>query len=264
MTTPDTTTEDIESADMLSLPDELLDGICADLNAQLDGPAMLASLGATCNRLRGMCIDTDFVARRAQERAIPGAISTLELLGLAEALQNLCGGIRSQGIAKLHFMSQDIDIMPGSLARLDELALLLRRHGRLTVAIEAHTGLNAPAGFAPIFTRHRAERVAERLLEVSRIADSSRVTARNGWGKSVAVAAGWAAGAESARAELFFSLDGVTMPARPEYYRGREPPTGGVDRHREGQKQYSSTAGAADRFVERHCTALARMTGLSL
>ena len=44
-----------------------------------------------------------------------------------------------------------------------------------------------------------------------------RITCR-GWGKAIAVAAGWSAGLDSRHAEVFFRLDGAEMPPRPPHY----------------------------------------------
>ena len=85
----------------------------------------------------------------------------------------------------------------------------------MTLAIEAHVGRNCPPSFAPLFTEERGKAVVEYLSEQGVSID--RLSSR-GWGKAIAVAASWQPGIESARAELYFTLDGLTMPPRPPVY----------------------------------------------
>eukprot|EP00966_Prymnesium_polylepis_P148255 3424787-Prymnesium_polylepis.1 len=84
---------------------------------------------------------------------------------------------------------------------LDAVGRLLVRFPSAGLQIHAHTGPNAPATYAPLFTRERAQMVACRLKLDHRIA-SERLTTR-GWGKAVCLHARWPAGRESARGELF-------------------------------------------------------------
>ena len=154
---------------------------------------------------------------------------------MLESLRNLV----PEGNVKIIFMGADTAIRPGSLARLDDIARLLQQHvGRLTVSIEAHTGRNAPPSFAPHFTRARATVIMLRLLAEG--VSQAQIETANGWGKDVAIAAGWQPGIESAHAELYFTIDGLTMPPRPSYYDGRTPPTGEY----ESDSESSSTTGS--------------------
>lgn len=80
---------------------------------------------------------------------------------------------------------------------------------------------------APGFTRERARAVQEELEACG--VEEARVSI-TGWGKKVAAAAGWHPGKESARAELFFSVDGVTFPPRPRAYSSAGvPPIDGAE-----------------------------------
>jgi hypothetical protein len=198
---------------LVELPDELLEEVSTRLCADLDGPASFGRFCCTCSRARRLGSDVALLGQRGLERGQSG-VATLEQLAVLEALQNL-------GSARVVFLGADINIRPGSLARLDELAALMLRHPRLTVTVEAHTGRNAPDRFAPQFTCMRADAVAHRLIDRGVL--DARITC-NGWGKRIAMAAGWQPGVESAIAELFFHLDGLTLPMRPGYYSGVLPP----------------------------------------
>ena len=139
---------------------------------------------------------------------------------MLEALENL-SPFRE---VRATFMGADTEIRTASLARLDDVASLLRQHPSLRVCIDAHTGRHAPNFYAPHFTWQRAVTVAQHLASAGVAVE--RITAR-GWGKRVAIAAGWQPGLESARAELYFSFpNGLELPPRPECYEAcsDEPP----------------------------------------
>lgn len=205
-----------DTCHLLSLPDELLEVILRRVESGLNGPAHLTRLSLTCCTLQGRCGDAQLVCRCGLDRG--QRVETLEQLAVLEALRNLV----PEGNVKAVFMGADTEIRTGSLARLDELAALLRQHKQLTVSIDAHTGRNAPPNYAPHFTRARAWFVAMRLMEQD--VPPQRIISTIGWGKDIAIAAGWQPGLESAIAELFFHLDGLTLPPRPSYYHGRSPP----------------------------------------
>ena len=200
---------------LLALPPELLEALAAWLLSLLNGPALLARLSLTCTQMHQLCHSTAFLCARGHEFGTAGVVN-LQQLGVLEALKNL-------GTHRVVFMGADIEIRPGSLARLKDFASLLKQHEDLTVAVEAHTGRNAPVLYAPAFTRARAIEIKRVLTEVEGV-PAHRVTSATGWGKDVAVAAGWAAGIESARGELYFELCGLVMPPRPSYYEGLVPP----------------------------------------
>lgn len=206
------------------LPDELVDAICAQLAASLDGPADLARVAKSCQRLRTLVRSADFARRRGEERE-QANLSTLEQLAVLEVLRNI-------GTNRLVYEGASIALRAGSRARCEDFAKLMLRHPSLTVSVEAHTGRNAPEGFAPAFTKARAMQGFRYLARLG--VGHDRITACNGWGKDVAIAAGWQPGIESARAELFFRLPvaavgagggaAIELPSRPCYYAGRMPP----------------------------------------
>ena len=226
MQTDDVTSLD-ESTELLDIPDELLDAVCVSLNGMLNGPAVLACLAACCTRTRRALHDPEFVARRALERDSGcTGVRTLQQLSLLEALQNI-------GPCRAVFMGACTEIRTASIARLDDIAKLLHLHPRATFVVEAHTGRHAPSAFAPALTRQRARAIVAHLERLG-VDTRARCMAMRGWGKQIAVAAGWEPGLESARAELFLSLDGVELPSRPHYYDGQQLERDGKCRRRLG------------------------------
>ena len=198
----------------VTLPEELVDACLSQLALTLDGPADLVHVGRTCRYFSALISSAAFAARRGAERG-RSDLTTISQLAIHEGLQNV--GTR------LVFLGASVNLRPGSSARLDDFAQLLRRHQNLVVSIEAHTGRNAPVDFAPVFTHVRGRCVAHALRRQG--IDRNRIAYR-GWGKEIAVAAEWQPGIESARAELFFREAGseLEFPPRPSYYAGREPP----------------------------------------
>ena len=122
---------------------------------------------------------------------------------------------------RVTFLGADTEIRSTSLTRLTDVAAIMVRHPRLLLEIEAHTGRNAPPAYAPHFTSQRGRAVA---LHLASLGVCLERCFHRGWGKDIAIAAGWQQGLESARAELYFSLDGLLMPRRPHVYDGRELP----------------------------------------
>lgn len=205
---------------LTALPADLLDAILCRVESELNGPTLLCRLSLTCHVLWELCSDADFIGRCGSKKGQTG-LQTLEQLTVLESLRNLV----AEGNVRIIFMGADTAIRPGSLARLDDLAGLLQQHAeRLTVCIDAHTGRNAPPSFAPRFTRARAKVIMLHFLAEG--VSQTQIESANGWGKDIALSAGWQPGIESAHAELFFSIGGVTIPPRPSYYDGRTPPTG--------------------------------------
>jgi hypothetical protein len=197
------------------LTDEILfDEVCAQLTMSLNGPCDLCRLARCCRRLHaGIMRDATFVSRRGSERGVPG-VTSLEELAVLEAVQNI-----GPDEVRCTFHGADTTIRPGSLARIDDVAHLMLLHPTLTLCIDAHTGRNAPDLFASVFTWQRARSINRRLITGG--ISYERIRSR-GWGKRIAVAAGWQPGVESARAELYLSLGGVEMPPRPELYERAE------------------------------------------
>ena len=184
---------------ILSLSDDLVVKIATALS-----PAAYARLRGSCGAMLQLLTPAHLI----QERGAPETIKTLEALALLEAVSAIGGN-------QVTFEGAITQLKPGFGGRLAAYAELLKRFGRAHLHIDAHTGRNAPSTYAPSFTRDRARTVRQELEE--RGVHRARVTC-TGWGKIVAVHAGWPVGQESARGELYVEQDRVFYPARPAYY----------------------------------------------
>ena len=184
---------------LLSLSDDMVVKIATALT-----PAAYARLRGSCGAMRQLLTPAHLI----HERGAPEAIKTLEALALLEAVSAIGGN-------QVTFEGAITQLKPGFGGRLAAYAALLKRFGRAHLHIDAHTGRNAPSTYAPSFTRDRARTVRQELE--GRGVHRARVTC-TGWGKIVAIHAGWPVGQESARGELYVELDRVFYPARPAYY----------------------------------------------
>ena len=131
-----------------SLPDDIVDRICACLVQHLAGPNAVALLSQSCRRFAAYMSQPVFVSRRwldvlarhnfapASELPPPAAIRTLQQLSFAEALQNL-------GPNRAVFRGNTV--LSGSAARLDDFATLMLRHADVRCCIEGHTWPGMPA-----------------------------------------------------------------------------------------------------------------------
>lgn len=195
-----------------------------------------------------MVQDPVTVRRCAQQHGLPVPTQVqpaFELLSIAETCVGLgTNRVYFQRKGRLYLHAEPV-IRPGSsLPRVIDFALLLRRHPRVKVVIEGHEstcegvvqtmedGREMRASLGQ--SEARARVVKDALLEyecLERISRNGskvwgklpqprfagRITTR-GWEDSVSEAAGWSAGLESAHAELYFTLDGVEVPARSSAY----------------------------------------------
>jgi hypothetical protein len=240
-----------------NFPDELIGQICSLICSDYCiGVRSVVALSSCSKSLFGSVTRHACVARCTSqyEVGIEGnhvRQPTLELLGVCEAV---CGlgttriYFRGRGRTSVHDESEPdfSSIRPGSsMPRLVELALLMRRHPRLTVSIEGHeaphegTTVCAEDGSAVQIScgasHARAEAVRNALIElecsehvttlgqrlwgklpVRRFAE--RITNCRGWGCSVVQKAAWHGPRETFQAELFFELDGVEVPQRDGGY----------------------------------------------
>ena len=131
-----------------SLPDDVIDRICACLMRHLAGPNTIALLSQSCRRFAAYMSQPAFVSRRwldvlarhnfapASELPPPAAIWTLQQLSFAEALQNL-------GPNRAVFRGDTV--LSGSAARIDDFAALMLRHAGVSCCIEGHTWPGMPA-----------------------------------------------------------------------------------------------------------------------
>jgi hypothetical protein len=228
--------EDLVLVSLHSLPEDCIDTLCAVLADDLcTGVYSLIRLSRTCKRLYDVVASPRCVQRCADQHglkvlALEGERSSsgvLEVLGVIETVVGL-------GTNRIYFQKRKAIIRPGSSrARLEEFALLLRRHPRLRLSIDGHesslesimhtasdgTQLRASLGLA----QQRAQAVKDALIELECLDHvdrrGSRVWGRlpsvrfesrvkcTGWEDAVAQAAGWSAGLDSCHAECFFTLE---------------------------------------------------------
>ena len=168
---------------MDTLTSDLLICVCAHL------PAASACQLRSSYRAALEALDPAWLAH---QRGAPTGVATFEQLALHEALTAL-------ETSRITFEGASRDIQSSSMPAVSEYARLLRRHPRASAHVDAHTGVHAPSSFAPAFTCERARSVVSEL--VAQGVAASRLTS-TGWGKAIAVAAGWPPGCFSARAEV--------------------------------------------------------------
>ena len=148
-------------------------------------------------------------------RRLPGSLA-IRISSLAQlAAWDIISRMKRHAVT---YEGASSDVREDSLPVISAFASVLKRFPEARLQIHAHTGRNAPPLYAPGFTRDRADEVAGILL-VEHGISSERITAR-GWGKAVALAAGWPAGRQSARGELFIDIGGLLLPPWPSYYDG--------------------------------------------
>jgi len=255
--TSDTPTEEPPTPPAFAdLSDDVLERLClALIDDFCTGVTSLVRLSRCCHRLHGLASDPTIISRCAEVYGIrsrsPGQRVRLALLGVAETVTGLGTNrifFKKSNVFNAAMFSESCEpqMRPGSsVARLLEFVLLLRRHPALTLVIDGHEKTSegmSLEGTDGIEMRHshgnslqRAKAVRSAMLEhecLERIdARGNKVwTARLpsprfpdrievcGWEDSVAQIAGWTSGLETMHAECFFTMDGVTIPARPEHY----------------------------------------------
>ena len=224
-----------EEVALSSLPVELLRHICMRLPSR-----DVARLCFTF-RLAASCCDQGFRDERLAAEGISASGCSLELLALHEFLSSQApcavkdheapsalGRYTAQvgfGLADIMLDKDDgrESCVQNSRGRLRAVADALHMHPSAKALIDAHVGLTAPGGIAMSYSARRGSVIAAVLVMNHNIAvDRLRVRC---WGKRVAKRAAKSAhpNSESARAgygwgEVFLLMDGVELPARPDYY----------------------------------------------
>ena len=235
---------DVGAMDLMSLGDDEMERVL-----QLSDPMTLGRLKQCCCRLSAMLGQQRFIQRLGQEHGFPNsppmatmpadrrqqlrnpqfyfaldAIDSIEALALADSVL----GIGSHHII---FHLASLSITHASKRLLGEYAGLMKRHRRLKLRIDSHTGVGAPPGIAPQHSQQRAIVAAKYL--VMRGVPASRIVA-SAWGMRVGVAHNWPAAQEYARVEVSLALtDDLAddddfpihkcIPTRPAYYDEIEP-----------------------------------------
>ena len=197
---------------------EVLDVLLTDFTA---GCASLGRLACTCKHLRQLvrCAQPQIDARAAALGGAELSPLSLEQLAILESVASLCiypsERCGSGVIATLYFTKGEARLRPGStMDRLEEFAAMLRRHERASCHIDAHA-MGARMQRREVSTA-RANAMVGALID--RGVAPGRIHAAS-WEEAVAGAAGWPPGGyEARRAEIYFTLDGVQLPQRPDYY----------------------------------------------
>ena len=191
-------------------------------NNDAEGTRALARLCCTCSHFRGL--GSDLLAALARRLALErwrSGVGGFEEYAVLATLMAIGGGQLRFGDAKLELTRSNANAV-----RMAAFARLLRRHKHLHVHIEGHAGVNAPDRAAGGFSLQRAKHVG--ILLAARRCEPTRLHMR-GWGKTISTAAQWPAGAQSRRADVFFTLGDHSatcthLPPRPPYYSEQDDP----------------------------------------
>lgn len=182
----------------------------------------LARLASTCTKLRAMLAEPSLLRRLVHVRGFsPGrapadadedtaagraphfhlsadVVDSLEGLAILEALR-----AEPLGGSHLVFHLASLSMVSESKELLSRYAELLRRHPRLTVRIDSHTGVGAPSRIHASHSVRRAV-VAARALAAHDVS-MERISAC-AWGYRVARQHDWPPTTKYARCELFLTL----------------------------------------------------------
>jgi len=209
----------LESVGLCSLPCDLLDELCSCIGQVSGGTAQLALLGTTCQRISAFTSSPVLFAALAAERCAPHDCRSLRDLALFD---ELCG----KGANHVQFEAAGLNIASVSQVRLRVFARWMMRCPEAQVRIDAHVG---PTGSAVSYKQRRtdvqvscrrAHAVAE-LLAAEGV-DVQRVM-MTGWGSEISGAAASPMTPPDVRTEVFFIVDAIQFPARPDYYNVAEP-----------------------------------------
>ena len=198
--------------------------------------------------LHRLIFSRSFAERRAQDFCENGlswasGCTSLEQLQVGISVSEVCA---SESQNHLYFeYGGGVNILPATKQLIHAAALFAQKHPRLRLHVDAHAGVGAPRGIATGTSRRRAQCVVQELVELGVRAESVSSTA---WGRRVAMVWDEPESSASARAELYFRLDGKEFPDRPDHYQEvpeRNRPTS------DGQAD-SSDSDVADPNIRRH------------
>lgn len=236
----------MDASHLMLLPHELLEEVVLQMlpPGHLERATVIALA-----RVRAVNITLQGIISRLKERPHHSAtiqerygVTKWEHVAIAVALKAAeiadDGGIRvGFKFASMELDDDDLDNrndnpvsqvsqVPGSRARIAVFGEILRRHPRATARVEAHTGPTCPNQVAFHYSTERAEMVARELAE-GHLISRGRLTAV-GHGKRLSASRAVLMhsthpNAGSARsgygwAEIFISIDGIELPARPDFY----------------------------------------------
>lgn len=227
---------------LADLSDDILEQICLHL---LDCIS-LVRVSRCCDRFHRVATDSEVIIRCAARYDIKPPSTRgrvrLSVLGVAQIVAGL-------GTNRIFFHRERCGtqkVRPElSMPRVTEIALLLRRIPELTLVIDGHEGRKeglvvhgsdgTPMRASKGFSEQRAQAVRTALLDLENLksmdAKGNRVWGMlpkrrfddriqcRAWEDAVAEAAAWGDGIESSHAEVYFTIDGVTIPRRGDHYK---------------------------------------------
>jgi hypothetical protein len=222
---------------LLGLPLDLLSHVLEDhviesnRAHQLDVHSLMRALvlRGTCKALRQLLMNGG-TASNAEALLEQYGVASMEHLAIAMCIRacNMSDGGNRIGF---QYASTEIDDelgessgVPNSRARIQAFAAILKRHPRATAKIEAHCGPAAPPRIAVLYSEERARKVMHELATSSVACDR---VALIGHGKTVTTSTAMQLSrhpnSASARSgygwvEIFIQIDGLELPARPDYY----------------------------------------------
>lgn len=168
-----------------------------------------------------------FAQRRAQEAAAEGVQSAKQCASLEELA--ICLKVANTfTLNHLYFPhGGGVRLCSESRPLLAAAAQVLLRHPQLRLHVDSHTGATAPSAVVADQTAQaRAQEVVHRLLTAGVSREQLTWTA---WGRRVSTR--WSEprfNIHSARAEMYFRLEGKEFPLRPDYYelvpKAKRPP----------------------------------------
>ena len=233
--------------ELLALDDDALEAILCVMETNA-----LATLMCTCKQLETAIKSQPLLDRLCDLRSITRGpsvhtvketthfhcsadfVDSLEALAIIEAMQgDMIGGNH------ITFHLASVDMTAPSEELLARYAGLLRRHPRLRLRLDSHTGVGAPAGIHASHSVRRAQAVADWLL--AHDVDAERISAC-AWGYRVGQKRRWPASSKFARVELF-----VAFPKRETSSGDAGTSAGGGDG---GDAGNAELAGAAESVEE--------------
>eukprot|EP00928_Gymnodinium_smaydae_P042374 TRINITY_DN28544_c0_g1_i1.p1 TRINITY_DN28544_c0_g1~~TRINITY_DN28544_c0_g1_i1.p1 ORF type:complete len:388 (+),score=74.67 TRINITY_DN28544_c0_g1_i1:47-1210(+) len=196
---------------------DLLD-VIDSVGASCCHPWLLSRLSMASSSLRREISLPSFAKRRAAELAAQGMewarrCSSLEQLAVGLLVARACS---AESLNHLYFpYGGGVDVTPGTRHLLSTTARIGRRHSNVTVHVDAHVGAGAPSGIATHVSERRARSVLEELT--TRGLQENKLSYR-AWGRLVSTRWSEPEDDRAARAEVYFRMNGVEFPSRPDYY----------------------------------------------
>ena len=212
---------------LLDLDDDALDAVMLAM-----GTAALANFMCTCKVMAEKLNSQSLLARLSASRSITAgpsasppsertqfhcsadAVDSLEALAVVEALKGHAFGTNC-----IAFKLASVTMTTASKDLLRRYLDLLRRHPKLELRMDSHTGVGAPPQIHASHSIRRASAVADWLIHEG--IDPARISAC-AWGYRVGMRRRWPARPEFARVELFVALSKPSDSDLPDVQAGEQ------------------------------------------